>query len=265
MKTIVWNDNRIKSICVLTLMIILMLYISITLSSQLHHITKDIKDMYLCYFSYTFINESFSSSKIIISALNTILIVSIFADNLSLELEKNAAYIFTRTKKIKKWLTNKLIYILCSIIKIQFCQFIIAFGYFGILGYRINNVSEFIQVILKLFILIVSTQYIAVIIANLVSLKTNQVIGYIVSISLIIINLIIFYSIYFTKRVLIGMIPFTQYMITIQDTTLVNRSVRYFSHYIKNYYFIHALIFNIVFIIILFVLGRRSIEKHEFY
>lgn len=247
------------------LMIILMMYISTTLSLQLHGETKDMKDMYMCYYSYTFLNEEFSTLKIIISALNTIIIVSIFADAVWIELEKNSAYIFTRTKKSKKWITNKLIHILGSLIKIQLFQFIISFGYFSFLGYRINNINEFILVILQLFLLVVSTQYILVIIANLVSLKANQVSGYIVSNSLIIISLIIFYTVYFSRGILTNLIPFTQYMITIQDNTLVNRNIRCFSHFIKNYSIIHALSFNLIFIIILFILGRKAIEKHEFY
>lgn len=254
-----------KRIDLLIILILSMMFISYTLSLNLKGISNDIKDLFVYYYSYSFLTEKFSILKIIKSVLNNTIMISIFAEYLWIELDRNASYIFTRTRKTKEWITRKFIEILRDLIIIQFIQFIFAFLYFYILGFRIIHLDEFILVNLQLFILITTTQYILIIIANLLMLKVNQVFGYIVSISLNIVSLLILYSLYGNSKLLVAFIPFTQYLISIQDNILINRSIPYFMHYIKDYSFYQALIYNAFFIGILILLGRKLINKHEFY
>ena len=165
-----------KKTDLLIILILSMIFISYTLSLNLKGISNDIKDLFVYYYAYSFLTEKFSILKIIKSVLNNSIMISIFAEYLWIELERNAAYIFTRTRKTKEWITRKLgnnRFDNNSVYAIYVCVF-----YFYILGFRIIHLDEFILVNLQLFILITTTQYILIIIANLLMLKVNQVFGY---------------------------------------------------------------------------------------
>lgn len=257
--------SRYKKVNLILLSILTMMIISKILSSDLNGITIDIKDIYIYYYSHTFLGEKMFITNVLISSLPVMVMVSIFADDLSIELEKNAPYIFTRSRKRKKWIVCKSMRMFISIIKIQFIQFSISFVYFSILGYRINETKTLILTIIELFILTILTQYILILITNLITLKTNNIFGYIICNFIFLISIIIFHLMYFKKHILVKYIPFTQYILSIQSNILVNRNIRYFSSFISGYNFGEAIIYDIVIIITLLLISRKIIEKYEFY
>lgn len=256
---------RYNKLNLILLNIFSMIFISTILSGDLNKVTLDIKDIYIYYYSHTFVGERMSIINILSSSFPIIIAISIFSDDLSIELEKNSTYIFTRSRKRKKWITYKFIHILISIIKIQFIQFSISFMYFSVLGYRINDPKALLLAIIELFILTILTQYILVVIASLVTLKTNSIYGYIICNFIFLINIIALHLFYFKKQALVQYIPFTQYILSIQENILVNREIRYFSNFIAGYNFAGAVVYDIIIIIILLLVGRKIIEKHEFY
>jgi hypothetical protein len=191
------------------LSMISMMLISAILSGDLNGVTNDIKDIYLYYYARTFLGGNISVFNVIISAFPTMIVISIFADDLSFDLEKNAQYIFTRTRDLKKWVINRFVHMLSDIMKIQFIQFSISFVYFIVLGYKFYSLKDFYMTVIVLFSLTVLTQYVLIIIANLITLKTNNVCGYIISSSIFLLSIIIFHLLYLKKQVLVNYIPST--------------------------------------------------------
>ncbi|MBU3175375.1 DUF2705 family protein [Clostridium estertheticum] len=257
--------NRYNKLTLILLNIFTMMFIAKILSGDLHGITLDIKDIFIYYYSHTFLGEKITIINILISVFPIIIMVSIFADEVSIELEKNATYIFTRSVNRKKWITRKFIHIFISLIKIQLIQFSISFMYFSALGYRINDLKSSLVIIIELFILTTLTQYILIVISSLVTLKTSNIYGYTFCNFIFLINILIFHLFYFTKQTLVQYLPFTQYILSIQENILVNRNIRYLSNFIPGYNFTEAVIYDIIIIITLILVGRKIIEKHEFY
>ncbi len=242
-----------------------MLCISYILSCDLFGVSNDIKDMYLYYFSYEFIGQNISVFQISISLIPISIMISMFADSLSYELYKNAAYIFTRSKNRTKWLINKLTQILIEITLADILLFIVAFIFFYFLGYKIVNFKEFISITLEIFILLLLTQYLLIIIANLISIKLDPTYGYIISNLIYIISILNFYYLSLKKITLLKYIPFTQQLISVQDNDYINRSISYFSKYIVGYGIRDAIIFDLIILIIVILVGIRQIKKAEFY
>jgi hypothetical protein len=257
--------SRYNKLNLILLNIFSMMLISTILSGDLHGITLNIKDIYIYYYSNTFLDGKITIINILTSSFPIIIAISIFADDLSVEIEKNATYIFTRSINRKKWITYKFVHILISLIKIQFIQFSISFMYFSVLGYKITDPKASLLVIIELFLLTTLTQYILIVIASLVTLKTNSIYGYIICNFIFLINIITFNLFYLKKQTLVQYIPFTQYILSIQENILVNRDIRYFSNFIPGYNFTEAVIYDIIIIITLLLVGRKIIEKHEFY
>lgn len=259
---VVINNKKLKyfffQLCI-------MFFISYILSSDLVEFSNDMKDMYLYYFSYQFIGQDISLIHIITSLIPTSLMISMFIDSLSYELDKNAIYIFTRTNKKSKWLLYKLLNIFVKVSLINFFLFVIAFLFFWILGFEIVNFSYFINLILKLLLLVILTQYILIIISNLISIKFDSAYGYIISNLLYIISILNLYFLSFKNINLIKYIPFTQHVVSIQDNMCINRSILYFSKFITGYKFSNALIYDILIIIIIILFGIKQINKTEFY
>ncbi|MCY6959659.1 hypothetical protein [Clostridium brassicae] len=254
-----------KKFNLIILSILSMILISTILNLNLNQMTSNIKDMYIYYYSYTFLSEKMTILNILISSLPMIISISIFADDLAIEIEKNAAYIFTRSRKRKKWIVNKFIYILFNILRIEFIQFSISFVYFTILGYRIKEPKQFLLVFVELLILNILTQYILIIIVNLVTLKINNIVGYIICIFLFLINIITFHLFFLKEQILVKYIPLIQYLLSIKENMLVDRSIIYFSNFIPSYNFIQAVAYDVIIIIFLLLVGRKIIEKYEFY
>lgn len=242
-----------------------MLCISYILSSDLAGVSKDIKNIYLYCFSYQFIGQDISIMRIITAILPMVVMISMFGDSFSYELDKNAAYIFTRTKKRAKWLLDKLVEILVQITLTDVLIFIIAFIFFSFLGYRIIDFKEFINITFKILTTLILSQYILIIIANLISIKMDSSYGYIISNLIYIICILNSYYLALKKIILLKYIPLTQQFITLQDNKFINRNVKYFSKYIIGYRFSEAIIYDIVILIIIMLMGIRQIRKAEFY
>lgn len=242
-----------------------MFCISYVLSSDLAGVSKDIKNMYLYYFSYQFIGQNINIMHIMTSLIPISIMISMFADSFSYDLGKNAAYIFTRTKKRTKWLLNKLVEILIEITLVDILIFIIAFIFFSFLGYRIVDFKGFISVTSKILILLILTQYIIIIIANLISIKVGSSYGYIISNLIYIISILNCYYLSLKKIALLKYIPLTQHLITLQDNGCINRNIIYFSKHIVGYRISEALIYDFVILFITILIGIRQIKKADFY
>ena len=254
-----------KSFKYLFLQLCVTFCISYILSSDLVGISNDIKDMYLYYFSYQFLGQDISIIHIIISIIPMSVMISMFADSLSYELDKNAAYFFTRTNKRIKWLLNKLVEILIKITLVDILLFIVAFIFFYFLGYKIIDFKEFICIAWKVLILTILTQYILVILSNLISIKINSSYGYIISNLAYIISILNFYYLSSKNKVLFKYIPFTQQLITVQDNEYIDRSIKYFSKYIVGYSFSEAILYDFIILTIIILIGIKQIRKTEFY
>lgn len=257
--------RRYKKLKYLFLELCVMFCISYILSAHLVDVSKDIKNMYLYYFSYQFVGQDINIIHIITSVIPTSIMISMFADSLSYDLDKNAAYIFTRTKKRTKWLLNKLVEILIEITLVDILMFIIAFIFFSFLGYRIINAKEFISITLEILILLILTQYILIIISNIISIKMDTSYGYITSNLIYIISILSSYYISLKKIILLKYVPLTQHLITLQDNGCINRNIRYFSKYIVGYSFSEAVLYDFFILIIIILIGIRQIKKTEFY
>lgn len=257
--------KEIKKIRYIFLEIIIIAVGSLMISSDLIESSKDIKDMYLYYFSYHFIGQELSIIHIIISLLPISVIIAMYVDSLSYDIDKNAKYIFTRTSKRKRWFLSELLKIFKELILVDIILFIIAFIIFYILGYRIVSFLEFIKVVSKLLILLVLTHYILIIIANLISIKASPQYGYIISNLMYIVSILNIYYLSFKNFFALKYIPFIQHIITIQNNECIRRDILYFSRYINGYSFGDAIIYDLILLIIVISIGIRTISKLEFY
>lgn len=243
----------------------ILIYVSLILSSDLINLSRDMKDIYLYYFSYNFIGEDIEIFNIIISILPISIIIAMFSDVLSYELEKNAVYFFTRTNKRNKWLLKWFRNILLELLKVNFILFFISFMLFYLLGYRIIDIGEFVDVIFKLFSSSIIMEYILITISNIINIKLESVYGYVISNTIYITSILNFYFISLKDINYIKYIPFTQNIILIQDIKYINRSIKYFSNFIVGYSFEEAIIYGLCILIILILIGIRVIKTAEFY
>lgn len=256
---------RSRSRRYLLLEIVILIYISFVLSSDLFDISTDMKDMYLYYFSYNFIGEDIEILNIVISILPISIIIAMFSDVVSYELEKNSVYFFTRTKKRSKWLLKWFGDILLELVKVNFILFFISYIVFYLFGYRVVHINEFIYIVLKLFLSTILVQYILIILSNIVNIKLESVYGYITSNIIYIISILDLYFISLDNIKFIKFIPFTQNIVLTQDIKYIDRSIRYFSNFIAGYSFQEAMIYGFCILIILMLIGTRVIKTAEFY
>lgn len=257
--------RKYKKLKYLFLGLCAMICISYILSPDILGFSKDIKNMYLYYFSYQFIGHDISIMRIITCIIPMSIMISMFADSLSYELDKNAAYIFTRTKKRIKWLLNKLAELLIQITLVDILIFIIAFIFYHLLGYRIIDYKEFINISLKLLTALILSQYILIIIANLISIKMDSSFGYIISNLIYIMCILESYYLSLKKIILLRYVPLTQQFITLQDNQYINRHIVFFSKYITGYSFSEAILYDFAILIIIILVGIKQIRKTEFY
>lgn len=228
------------------------------LSSEIINITTDMEYMYIYYFAYSFIGEKITIINIIFASIPTIVNLGIFSTYVDNELNKNAQYIFTRSKKRTAWLIKELMKLARDIILVNGVQFIIALMIFSILGF---DKLDIIMVI-KLYVLVVLNQYLIILVSNIVCLGIGNSYGFIVSVILYLISILIMNIKFFAKKSAIKYIPFIQNMLSIHSDINCDRSIPIMSNYIENFS-IYESIFYVVFLIIVFIIIGINIVKNK--
>lgn len=254
-----------KNFSLFILSIFVMFYLSVILSNDLQGTLNNIENMYFLTFSYSFLGQEISIMNIIQCFLLIAINVSIFADDISDELGRNAQYIFTRTTKRRKWILNKFSNILFKLIVVQAIQFILAFIHFKILGYEIYDFIMFSKNICVLFIFRILVQYTLILIINVLSLKLSDIYSYMVGIVFFFVSIIYFHTSYLQNGKLMKYIPLTQHIIKIIQPVNMNDNINNAMNFIPNYNPVISIVYSVIFVSIWIVIGTKLIKTKEFY
>lgn len=221
--------------------------------------SNDIKDLYLGYFSYLPIGQRVGVIDLIVPIVHIIFVTYLFSGYILDDIKEKGVVIFTRTDKKERWILEEYIKIF---IRLNL-YFLVQFGLFFILGITNNlhiiNVREFISVILTLFIVQVLSSYVLIIVSNIVSLYSNSIYGYLVSVIGLCANMGILNELYINRKMdIIKYLPFTQHLILLDELNFISRNISLFDIKIEGYNLVTNII---VYLLILTMLMFVSIRK----
>lgn len=226
----------------------------------------DCSNIILEYYSYfpTTLEGSKMVMEILLATINVIYTVYIFFSNIYTYIFEKGIYIFTRTKNINKLIIKEYLKVGKNLLIYYIFQILIFNIFIISMGVEVSNIYNYIlYTILSLLSIWLGT-YILIILASLVSLYFNEIVGFIVSISLFVTNIIGLNILHnYSKLDYIRYFPFTQYLITLHDEIFINRN--FFDIYVSGYKFIYSLIYIAIIMLIIIFLSIRRIKKIDIY
>lgn len=255
------KHNFIHLIVIYTLFSIISVYY---LSQDLSASTNNISDLLIystCSFDFS---ANFNIMKIFYTVFPILLIFSYIHSYISDDLSSNCAYIFCRTLKRKSWLIKLYIHVFTKLLLINFILGILKLIIFMIYGYQIYDYMNFFIILAQILILETIMQLTLILLCNVITLINCSQIGYFISISCYLINIISFYLSYLTNHKWLNFLPFTQNFVVTYNNGFIDRTNYYFSHYNVNYSFSSAIIQSCMYLFILGLLGLPIIQKKEF-
>ena len=194
-------------------------------------------------------------------------LIWILRDCISSELNANAAYIFTRTGKRAGWLLSKLLFLLILNLLYWLIQFTVLYVVGSIAGFGFYNIQEGIQLIFRQYMLMAMLSYFYILVANILSLKSNVIIGYFVAVFINIFS--IFISSFFYKYLekgptLIKFLPSSQAIITWHDSISgFPNKLGLFKFRLSGFSVMYSIVYLIIFCLIFIIYGCYSIEHMD--
>lgn len=198
---------------------------------------------------------------------NYIIVTYICSNYIYINFNKNAIYIFTRTNEKNRWI-NKNIIEMSFIIAIYFIIQYIAIVILGFMyGFKIIDLGSFsIITICVLSNLLVNSMIISLI-ANIISFKSNDIIGYSVGISVFSLCILIPYifNLFKISNIYYKYIPFINSITSWYESfnEIIDRELSYFNFYLNNHNFIINMIINLFLIFILQFIIKKLINKMD--
>ncbi|MDD5622214.1 MAG: hypothetical protein PHQ09_03490 [Actinomycetota bacterium] len=194
-------------------------------------------------------------------------LIWILRDCISSELDASAAYIFTRTKKRSGWLLSKLLFLFIINLLYWLIQFTVLYLIGIITGFGFYNIQEGILLIFRQYVLMVLLSYFYILIVNILSLKSNVIIGFFTAVSINIISILIspfFYKYLEKGPVLIKLLPSSQAIVTWHDSiTGFSNKLGLFEFRLSGFSIIYSLVYLIIFCLAFIIYGCYSIEHMD--
>lgn len=200
-----------------------------------------------------------------IITLNSILLMYKYSDYVIRDINVNGKYIFTRTSKRKYWILNRYLEVIQNIILYYF----VILSLYIILGliyrFEINNINNFINIILKQYIILILVNVFIITITNLIGFKISAISSFSIVYSIYIGNLIM---LFFLKDNLIGkIISFTPFGASV---TAWNNSINSYivseaewcNYDVINCNILYLMLF-ITLLIIINIIFQRNIIKNK--
>lgn len=237
---------------------------SYTTSTFMLSFNNDISNLVLGYFSFLPISNTNMIKDIMLAILHNCFIIYVFSSYIKDELHNNGPYIFTRTSKKEIWLIKEYIKILKYLIIYYCIQFFLFFIVSKFMGSSIIEISEFTRVVMLSLVFNILNSYVLVLISNTISLFSNIVYGYSISIILLCLNMILFNTLFNLKLYkYINFLPLSQNLITLKKTSFINSGI--FNNFINGYSFNTSIYIMIGIIISLYYISIKIIKKNEIF
>lgn len=191
----------------------------------------------------------------------------ILGDYISVNFNRNACYIFTRTSNRKKWFLLKLLSLFCYVIIFYLMQFITVLGVAGIFGFKIHNYTTGLPLILAEYLLIVLVNYWLILFANIFSLTMNAVYSYCLTIAVNLFSILtsgVIYELHKERLSLIMLLPSAQGILAWHDITYLFMSYpQLFNIQISGFSLGYSILYLVMFSIVLIIWGLFRIENME--
>lgn len=246
---------------------IIYVFIAISKISAFKQIDLDINNILLDVFSNINLesnNMMFNYSSYII---NYVIISYVYGNYISEDLKKNSIYIFTRTADKNKWVNKKVLDLFFFVSIYVVLEISVSLIVLFASGFRIINIYNFIIVLFSIMLNLIVNFIIVILIANIVSIKFSDIIGY--TISLIIFSLSILLTYILNMLMISGeyyrYIPFVNSITSWYSVfnNIVNRNINNISFFMGNHSFIICILIAGVVIFILQVAIRKIINNMD--
>ncbi len=223
---------------------------------------KDIRELYIGYYSFIPIGTSGTIIELIISVIHLSFLTYIFSSYISSELREKGVFIFTRTDRKENWLMGEYINIFIKLSMYYLIQFMFLFFVGLIFGFHVMSFSNFIITVLFVLIIQIISSFVLVILANTVSLFSNTMYGYLSSLIALCINMSIVSALYNDNNIkLIKYLPFSQHLILLNNVELVADKIVISSTAINALDIGMNMAICIFILIVLIQVGRRKIKS----
>jgi len=188
--------------------ILFIIYSSLIFSKDILLYTDNMADVFIYGNTYNMLGERINVMGILMIAFPNLIMFSLFADSVAIDLEKNAVYIFTRSNKKQKWFLNKCLKIFTKLVVVDFVFMAFQLFIFRCIGFKISSIFELIIIIIKILIFKLLVQYTLILLTNVIAIKFNSIVGYSITCTIYILSIILFHTLY--KYINIYNLPFTQ-------------------------------------------------------
>lgn len=224
------------------------------------------EDVLIKYFSYipTTKNDYKILIEILTAIINIIYVVYVFSSKIYSDIKEKGIYILTRSRRTSVWILKEYVYIFKNIVLYYFIEIILLILIMFLCGMKTVSLQEVIQIAFLLLIYISLGTYVLIVISSLISLYINEVVGFLSVNSLFLVNMLLFNILINSKYInLIRYLPFTQYLLSIHDFNLIDRSL--FNISIIDYTLEYSIIYLLSIIVIVVVISINRIRKMEVY
>jgi len=241
------------------LYLLFIVYSGLFFSKEIELYTDDIADLFVYANTYHMLGTKINAMNILMIAFPTIMMISLFADSIAIELEKNAMYIFTRSNKKQKWFLNKCLKIFMKLVVVNMVFMVFQLFVFGCMGFKVSFIDELIVIYFKILIFRLLSQYTLILLSNIIAVKFNSIAGYLMTCTIYILSIIFFHTLY--RVINIYNLPFMQ-----------NYAVIYILNKYK-YPFLNidiygnvweSVICGLIYLAVIIVLGNFIIKRKDF-
>jgi hypothetical protein len=227
--------------------------------------TKDMLNAIFYFNLYNNFGNAMSIMDLLFSLLPTIIVFSVFADRIAVDIEKNAVYVFTRTNRRAQWMVKKACSLGFQLICVTIVLYIVQLVIYYILGFFIIDFYKFITQSLYLLFITFLTNFGLILFANALIMKLGQLWGYLIAIFVYFISVICMYIIPAGFSGYAYLLPFVQkYSLAGQWQEFYLYFPSWQQFFLRGDY-LRGLAVSVIYAFIALFLGIITIRKKEFY
>jgi hypothetical protein len=227
--------------------------------------SKEMMDAVFYFNLYNGFGDAFVMIDLLFSLLPTIIVNSIFADRIAMEIEKSAAYIFTRTSKRKRWMLKITFKLFLQLTGITVFFYFVQLIFFGLSGFYIEDLYTFVIQSLYLLSIIFLENFLLVLLSNVLVMKLGEIWGYIISVSAYCVSVIFIYMIPVNFKAYLHLMPFAQKYTMVSQWSNSSLFFPLWQHSSIEGNYLKILEISFVYIFAVLFWSVMTIRKKEFY
>lgn len=253
-----------KAVVFIFIGILMNFFIFLKIKNNLSH-SQNILNLFVQAYGNLNLQSDEWIRPIMLLLIHPIYLLCILGDYIYIQSKEYGVHIFTRNTSKKQWFISNAKNLLVYILIYYIFQFLTMFLFGELYGFKIfDSRNFFIGISICLFFSIISV-YLLLIFCNVLSLYFDEVYSYFISISSIVYNMFLSFTIFKEKFNfnIIKFLPFSQGILGWHNWNLMDRNIHSFNFFINNYSIYFSIVYTFLFLSCLFLIGIKRINTMD--